>query len=362
MSTEQLPDAQFGLPVGKGSADGSRSEAELGPVRSQWNPIEARKALLKGNAPDDMRVNGDLNLSETNITHLPKNLRCFKLNIDTCTYLQTIPSGLNCFELSARDLFITQLPSIEVGYKLDLSGCHNLTKLPDDLEVGTLILRGCTSLETLPRGITVNFLDVTSCTALTSLADVGEIRGGRLLARGCDRLEKLPSWLSTIGRLDVSECPLITALPAGIEITDWLDIGGSGITEVDDPDVSFRWRGVAVSRDVALHPETITYKQVMLEANLEVRHILLERFGYARFLAEAHAQELDNDVNPGGPRRLLKVKIKDDEPLVVLAVSCPSTERQYLLRVPPSMRTCHQAAAWIAGFDDPALYKPLFQT
>lgn len=274
-----------------------------------WDPTEARRALLAGHAPDHIRVSGDIDLSGSDITYLPNNLTCVKLNIDTCTNLQKFPAGLTCFELSAKDLFITEIPSVKVSYRLDLSGSFLLRDLPEDLEVGTLILRGCTSLEKLPHGITVNFLDVTSCTGLTSLADVGEIRGGRLLARGCDRLETLPSWLSTIGRLDVSECPLVTNLPPGIEVTDWLDIGGSGITEVDDPDVNFRWRGVAVSREVALHPESITYGEVMKETNLEVR-VLLERFGYARFLEEAHAEELDRDSDPGGPRRLLRVPSK----------------------------------------------------
>ena len=39
-----------------------------------------------------------------------------------------------------------------------------------------------------------------------------------------------------------------------------------------------------------------------------------------------------------------------------------STGRQYALRVPPAMRTCRQAAAWTAGFTDPADYNPLVET
>jgi hypothetical protein len=52
----------------------------------------------------------------------------------------------------------------------------------------------------------------------------------------------------------------------------------------------------------------------------------------------------------------------EDEPLMCLAVKCPSTGRDYFLRVPPTMRTCHQAAVWIAGYDDPSDYKPLVET
>ena len=53
---------------------------------------------------------------------------------------------------------------------------------------------------------------------------------------------------------------------------------------------------------------------------------------------------------------------QDDEDLVTLSVKCPSTAHSYMLRVPPSMKSCHQAAAWIAGFDNPDDYKPLAET
>jgi len=40
----------------------------------------------------------------------------------------------------------------------------------------------------------------------------------------------------------------------------------------------------------------------------------------------------------------------------------PSTGRQSVLRVPPDMETCQQAAAWVAGFDDPKNYRPQVET
>ncbi len=70
----------------------------------------------------------------------------------------------------------------------------------------------------------------------------------------------------------------------------------------------------------------------------------------------------DQDTDPGGPRQLLEVRLRGDEPLVCLAVRDPSTGRQYIIRVPPWMRTCHQAAAWIAGFDAPDEYQPVHET
>ena len=89
---------------------------------------------------------------------------------------------------------------------------------------------------------------------------------------------------------------------------------------------------------------------------------MLERIGPERFMAEAQPQELDADVDAGGGRRLLRVNIAGDEPLVALQVSDPSTGRNYLLRVPPTIDTCRRAAAWIAGFDDPGDYRPVMET
>ena len=71
---------------------------------------------------------------------------------------------------------------------------------------------------------------------------------------------------------------------------------------------------------------------------------------------------LDEDEDSGGKRKLLAISIPNDEDLVVLSVSCPSTGRKYVLRVPPRTRTCHQAAAWIAGFDNPDDYHPVYET
>jgi hypothetical protein len=44
-----------------------------------------------------------------------------------------------------------------------------------------------------------------------------------------------------------------------------------------------------------------------------------------------------------------------------LKVVCPSTGHLHVLRVPPHMRSCRQAAAWIAGFDNPDDYQPIIE-
>jgi hypothetical protein len=102
--------------------------------------------------------------------------------------------------------------------------------------------------------------------------------------------------------------------------------------------------------------------EILGERNAELRRVLLERFGFERFMEEAGAAVMDRDRDAGGERQLLRLKLEGDEDLVCVSVSCPSTGRRYLLRVPPAMRTCRQAVAWTAGFDNPELYRPLVET
>jgi hypothetical protein len=57
----------------------------------------------------------------------------------------------------------------------------------------------------------------------------------------------------------------------------------------------------------------------------------------------------------------LPVRDVDDEPIQILSVQCPSTGRRYLLRAPPWVTTCFQAAAWMADLD-PSVYVPIKET
>jgi hypothetical protein len=232
------------------------------------------------------------------------------------------------------------------------------------LKVGSLVLRDCTALTALPEGLDVYFLDITGCSQLARWPRHGALRIGRLLARGCTRLATLPAWLTSLSQLDVGGCASLTDLPPTLRVTSWIDLAHTGINWLPAAarGAQLRWRGVPIDERIAFRPETISGAEVLDEQNAERRRVLLERMGYEAFLKQVRAHELDRDHDAGGERRLLQVPLPGDEPLVCLAVICPSTGRQYLLRVPPIMRTCRQAAAWIAGFDNPDAYRPIAES
>jgi hypothetical protein len=110
-------------------------------------------------------------------------------------------------------------------------------------------------------------------------------------------------------------------------------------------------------------PQEKTAQDILNEENVELRRQLIEQMGYEKFIEQVGGVIRHRDRDAGGERHLIYVPFEheDDEPIMVLRVTCPSTGHIHVLRVPPYMRTCHQAAAWIAGFDNPDDYAPVME-
>jgi hypothetical protein len=125
--------------------------------------------------------------------------------------------------------------------------------------------------------------------------------------------------------------------------------------------------GVRVSRELIEDHDWITVDRIQKESNAEIRRIMLDRYGYARYLEKSGAAVVDQDVDQLGlPRRLLRTEISGDEPLVMVEVknSTPESDgsrKTYHLRVPPYIESVQEAIAW--GWDmKPKDYQPLVET
>ncbi len=121
----------------------------------------------------------------------------------------------------------------------------------------------------------------------------------------------------------------------------------------------YAWHGVLVPEHVILRPETLSCEDVLKECNVEVRRVMQERMGQ-RFVGELGGSVLDQ-----GPRgTLYGVHLPADDPERVaryVQVQDASTDRQYFLRVPPTIQTAAEAVAWtfqMAGGD----YHPAQET
>jgi hypothetical protein len=302
----------------------------------------------------------------TRLERLPDDPEVEHLDLGGCTGLTSPSEGLRCYELSLKGTRIAALPAgLRVRYRLDLEGCIELAALPAGLRVSWLILGGCTGLTALPEGLDVEFLDLRGYARLADWPEGARVRMGHLNLRGCRRLATLPDSMGRerLAQLDVTDCAALTSLPEGLQVGSWIELARSGLTALPRSmaDTPIRWNGVAIDRRIAFHPESMAVEEVLAEPNAERRRVLLERYGLERFVLDADAEVLAEDRDAGGVRKLLRVPIEDDEDLVCVMVHCPSTGGRYLLRVPPTMTTCHQAIAWTAGFEDPKLYRPMVE-
>lgn len=346
--------AQKGDRTAKLALGDTTREVKYGEVLDLSDQVELT-ALPAGIVAEHLDLTGCCNLEG-----LPPDLRVRRVILDGCERLRALPDGLTCYYLSAVDSSLEAIPTtIDVKIELDLSGCRRLRSLPANLTVGRLVLRSCTGLERLPQGLSTRYLDVSRCENLVQWPKNIVVRSGGFVARDCVQLTALPECVGPVAHLDIRGCTGIESLPNDLRVFSWIDLGGTQVSSLPDSvaSIELRWRGARVEERLITQPETITLEEIQETRNVEVRRALLDRYGMERFVRDSNAKVLDSDTDVGGPRELLSIELPHDEPLVCVTYQCPSTGRQYITRVPPRTRTCHQAVAWIAGFNDPDDYK-----
>jgi hypothetical protein len=165
--------------------------------------------------------------------------------------------------------------------------------------------------------------------------------------------------------LNVAGCVRLTELPSGTRIRRWIEVARCGLRKVpwSSGAAEVRWNGVAVPDWIAFCDlDELSLDDVLTEPDPAGRRVLVERVGLAWLIDRGGATLLDRDRDAGGERQLLRLDLSDGEPLVCVDVRCPSTGHRHVLRVPPEMRTCHQAIAWTAGFSSSRDYRPTVET
>lgn len=137
----------------------------------------------------------------------------------------------------------------------------------------------------------------------------------------------------------------------------------------DGPALAYRdgfglhaWRGMPIPASVAAELPSLTLERIQAETNAEVRRVMLEHFGFDRYLRESGATKTQSDETG----TLWRINLRNDEPLVMVEVLNASPEpdstfRTYFLRVPPSVRTAREGVAWTFDLTSEE-YAPLLQT
>ncbi|MET9395652.1 DUF6745 domain-containing protein [Streptomyces sp. NPDC006624] len=122
------------------------------------------------------------------------------------------------------------------------------------------------------------------------------------------------------------------------------------------------WRGMPVPAEFLAELAGLTPSRIREEENAELRRVMLEHYGYDRYLAESGAEPVQRDE----AGVLWRIELDGDEPLAMVEVvnSTPEpdgTHRVYWLRVPPRVRTAREGVAWTFGMEE-ADYAPKRET
>jgi hypothetical protein len=143
------------------------------------------------------------------------------------------------------------------------------------------------------------------------------------------------------GRLDRSDGPAL-AFPDGFAL--------------------YAWRGMPVPGEFLRELESLSAARIRAEDNAELRRVMLEHYGYDRYLDETGAVPVHKDETGV----LWRIAMPDDEAVVMVEVvnSTPEpdgTSRTYWLRVPPGTKTAKEGVAWTFGLTAET-YEPVRQT
>ncbi|TFE36143.1 hypothetical protein E3E14_30505 [Streptomyces sp. ICN441] len=141
-----------------------------------------------------------------------------------------------------------------------------------------------------------------------------------------------------------------------------LDRGDGPALAFPDGFALHAWRGMPVPAEFLSGLASLTPERIRTEENAELRRVMLEFYGYDRYLAESGARPVHRD----GTGVLWRIPLADDEDVTMVEVvnSTPEpdgTHKTYWLRVPPETRTAREGVAWTFGLDAEA-YAPVRQT
>lgn len=93
-----------------------------------------------------------------------------------------------------------------------------------------------------------------------------------------------------------------------------------------------------------LSPTQWSAKWLIEEDNAELRRVLIQGIGYTRILEQLQAVEL----NSWQEYTLFKINSDIDvEAIYLLKMTCPSTQRIHVLRVPPDIQSAQDAICWV---------------
>ncbi|HPI81825.1 MAG TPA: hypothetical protein PK122_01130 [Candidatus Paceibacterota bacterium] len=214
--------------------------------------------------PDNLTIGGDLYLRNTQITSLPDNLTVGRWLDLNNTPITSLPDNLSVGgSLYLSNTSITSLPdNLTVGGNLDLNNTP-ITSLPDNLTVEGWLDLSNTPITSLPDNLTVEgWLDLNN-TPITSLPDNLTVEGNLDLSN--TQITSLPDNLTVEGNLDLSNTP-ITSLPDNLTVEGNLDLNNTQITSLPP---SLKVKGEIIGFKERIVKESLEFHRTYSEAEIK---------------------------------------------------------------------------------------------
>jgi leucine-rich repeat protein SHOC2 len=278
---------------------------------------------------------------------------------------ESIGNLLNLYWLDLPQNRLTTLPesigNLDNLHRLYL--CRNkLTTLPEsigNLRRLTMLRLYGNQLHCLPQSIG-NLIDLYELmldyNQLNSLpVSIGNFSKLTELSLNYNKLNSLPESignLSNLTRLFLSNNRL-DSLPKSIsKLSKLARINLDGNNNLNDLSILYSlpdlkdviFLGVNLPRRYWTKLSDWNPKWLLDEENTEVRRVLIQQVGYDRICQELDAIEL----NTWREYTLLKIDADiDEEPMVLLKMTCPSTGHIHILRVPPEITSAEAAITWV---------------
>ncbi len=127
----------------------------------------------------------------------------------------------------------------------------------------------------------------------------------------------------------------------------------------------YAWNGLRIPKKFIEERDKIDFKMIQAERNAEFKRVLVDLYGRDKFLADIKAKKIDEskfgilwkgDDGTGEAYTIVEVTNATPE-----FINGKFDFRKFFLRVPPSMKTAHEAVAW-TFFKTPETYNPVAET
>ena len=302
---------------------------------------------------------------------LNKIIQQARLNRSKSLYLQncrisSLPESIgnlvNLTHLYLPGNQLTGLPE-SIGNLVNLThlylSANQLTSLPKSMgNLANLVhlSLGKNQIISLPESIgnliILTYLNLEKNQLICIPDSIGNLVKLTYLELGKNQLTSLPESIGNLVKLSWLNLAKnkLTSMPKSIgnlSKLNWIDCTGNPLVDLSNFQAASKLQGVRLF-DVTFRRQYWTKlskwksKWLLDEDNAEIRIALIAQIGYKKICRELNAITTDT----WREYTLLKIT-SSEEPMVLLKMTCPSTEHTHILCVPPEMTSAEAAITWV---------------